>query len=87
MDEVFQTGRNFVNHLIDSFWASLPEQTADDLAKCKKDALTSVKDFVDSVIDNEIKWTDRHLENARRMREQYARNSSNNASESQPDAV
>jgi DNA-binding transcriptional MocR family regulator len=87
MDEFFQTGRNFVNHLVDSFWASLPEQTADDLAKCKKDALNGVKSFVDSVIDTEIKWTDRHLENARRMREQYARRADATSAGSQPDAV
>lgn len=71
MDEFFQNGRNFVNHVIDSFWAGLPEQTANDLAQCKKDVLNNVRSAVNTAIDEELKWTDRHLENARRMREQY----------------
>lgn len=62
---------NFFDYLVDSFWAGLPEQTADDLAKCKKDALTWVKDTVTHFVDEEIKWTEWHLENARRMRREY----------------
>lgn len=62
---------NFFDYLTDTFWASLPEQTADDLAKCKKDALNWVKDTVTHFVDEEIKWTDWHLENARRMRRDY----------------
>jgi hypothetical protein len=60
-----------LNYLVDSFWASLPEKTADELATFKKDVLKGVKDTVDWMIDEAIKSTDRHLENARRMREQY----------------
>jgi len=71
MSEKYETGCSFLDHLIDSFWASLPEQTANDLADFKKGVLNRVKGGVTSVIDQEIYWTDRHLENARRMREQY----------------
>jgi hypothetical protein len=62
---------NFLDYMVDTFWASLPEQTADDLAKCKKDALSWVKDTVTHLVDDEIKSTYRHVENARRMRETY----------------
>jgi hypothetical protein len=66
-------------YLIDSFWASLPEKTADQLATFKKDVLRAVKDSVDSCIDQEIKSTDQHLDNARRMREQYQQKRSEDA--------
>lgn len=62
-----------LNYLIDSFWASLPEEAANDLATCKKGVLTGIKNVVDQLVEGEIKWTDRHLENARKMREQYRR--------------
>lgn len=62
-----------LNYLIDSFWASLPEEAANDLATFKKDVLTGVKNVVDGLVEQEIKWTDRHLDNARKMREQYQR--------------
>jgi hypothetical protein len=66
-----QTEFNPFYYLIDSFWASLPEKTADQLATFKKDVLKAVKDTVGSCLDREIKLTDEHLENARKMREQY----------------
>jgi hypothetical protein len=62
---------NPFDYLIDSFWASLPEKTADELATFKKDVLLTIRDTVASLIDDEIACTDRHLENARRMRERY----------------
>jgi hypothetical protein len=62
-----------LNYLIDSFWAAIPEKTADDIAKFKKDVLTRVKDAVDAIIEDEIKWIDVHVENARRMRQNYQR--------------
>lgn len=62
-----------LNYLIDSFWASMPEKTADQVASFKKDVLKGVRDALNWVIDEEVKWTDRHVENARRMREQYSR--------------
>ena len=68
MTEKQQTG-NVFEYLIDSFWASLPEQTADELATFKKDVLKGIRSAVDSLVDTEIECTDRHLENARRMRQ------------------
>lgn len=62
---------NPLDYLVDTFWASLPERTADDLAKCKKDALNWVRNTVNWLVDEEIRWTERHLENARHMRESY----------------
>ena len=62
---------NIFDYLADSFYASLPEQTADDLAKCKRDALNWVKDTVTRIVEEEIRWTEQHLENARRMRNEY----------------
>jgi hypothetical protein len=64
---------NPCSYLIDSFWASLPEKTADELATFKKDVLKGFKDSVDSFVENEIRRTEEHLENARRMREQYCK--------------
>lgn len=57
-------------YLVDSFWASLPEKTADQLATFKKDVLRAIKDSVNTCLEGEIKATDEHLENARRMREE-----------------
>jgi len=68
-----RTEWNPCSYLIDCFWASLPEKAADDLATFKKDVLKGFKESMDSFIENEIKRTDEHLENARRMREQYQR--------------
>ncbi|HKX31434.1 MAG TPA: hypothetical protein VJ302_27355 [Blastocatellia bacterium] len=62
---------NPFSYLIDSFWASLPEKTADELATFKKDVLTGIKETVGRLVDEAIESTDWHLENARRMRERY----------------
>ncbi len=77
MPEKWEMKCNFFSYLIDSFWASLPEQTANDLAAFKKQVLNNLKDGISSLIDEELYWTDRHLENARRMREQYRRPAEN----------
>ena len=66
-----QTTRDPINLLIDSFWAVLPEKTADDLATFKKDVLKGIKDSVDWLIETEIEATSQHVENARRMREEW----------------
>jgi hypothetical protein len=66
-----ETAYNPFYYLIDSFWASLPEKTADQLATFKKDVLRAIKDSVGSCIDREIEHTEEHLDNARKMREQY----------------
>ena len=70
MAEKQSSGSPF-DYLVDSFWASLPEKTADELATFKKDVLLGIKGAVDWLIDEQVKCTDQHLENARRMREQY----------------
>ena len=62
---------NPLSYLIDSFWASLPETTADELATFKKDVLRGIKETVVRLVDEGIECTDWHLENARRMRERY----------------
>jgi len=62
---------NPLNILIDTFWAVLPEKTAAEMASLKKFALLSVRDTVNWVVSKEIEWTDKHLENARKMRERY----------------
>src|SRR5262249_33827841 len=69
MSEKQQTDDPF-SYLADAFWASLPEECANELADFKKRVLNGVKSAVDSMIDHEINATDRHLENARRMREE-----------------
>ncbi|MGE0102803.1 MAG: hypothetical protein AB7H86_10495 [Blastocatellales bacterium] len=62
---------NPFNYVIDSIWASLPEKTADEIATFKKDVLTGFRDSVNWAIDEQIKWIDRHVDNARHMRDQY----------------
>ncbi|MEP7337819.1 MAG: hypothetical protein ABI977_08740 [Acidobacteriota bacterium] len=66
-----QTTCDPIDYLIDSFWAILPEKTADDLANFKKDVLKGFRSMADSVVDSAIAETDRHLENARRMRQEW----------------
>jgi hypothetical protein len=71
MSQQSESEGNFLDYLADAFWAALPEETADSLADFKKGALRGVRSAVDSFVDSEISCLDRHLENARRMREQY----------------
>jgi hypothetical protein len=66
-----QTTGNPFDYLMDSFWASLSEETADHLATFKKDVLKGIRSAVDSFVDEAINHTDQRLENARHMREQY----------------
>lgn len=73
MEAEYESPFQGLNYLIDSFWAAIPEKTADDIAKFKKDVLNRVKDAVDTIIEDEIKWIDVHVENARRMRSNYQR--------------
>jgi hypothetical protein len=73
MSEKQQTACDPFDYFADAFWASLSEETANDLANIKKRALNGIKSAVDSMIDHEINATDRHLENARRMREEWGR--------------
>jgi hypothetical protein len=73
MSEKQQTVCDPFDYLADAFWASLPEESANELADFKKRALGGIKSVVDSLIDREINATDRRLENARRMREEWRR--------------
>ncbi|HMV49394.1 MAG TPA: hypothetical protein PLD20_13720 [Blastocatellia bacterium] len=66
-----QTTCDPVDYVIDSFWALLPEKTADDVATFKKDVLKGFRSLMDSVIDSAIAGIDRHVENARRMRQEW----------------
>lgn len=59
-----------LDQLSASFWACLPEETANDLGKFKKDVLTGIRSVVDTLIDAEIKSMERHLEMARKIREE-----------------
>jgi hypothetical protein len=71
MSEKQQAECDPIEYLFDSFWASLPEQSANDLADFKKRVLTGLRSVVDSSIDEELNITERRLENARRMREEW----------------
>lgn len=75
---------NPVNLLIDTFWAVLPEKTADELANFKRNILLTARDTFSFIVSKEIEWTDKHLENARRMRERYQSSSEPSASENSP---
>jgi chloramphenicol 3-O-phosphotransferase len=84
MSQQTESGGNFLDYLVDSFWAALPEETADRLAGFKKDALRGVRSAVDSFVDSEIHCLDRHLENARRMRDQYRQGAASNTAPPNP---
>jgi hypothetical protein len=79
MSEKQQPVGDTFSFLADAFWASLPEESAKELADFKKRVLNGIKSAVDSMIDHEINATERHLENARRMREQYQRKAADEA--------
>ena len=59
-----------LDHFNASLWACLPEETANDIAKFKRDVLTGIKSCVDTLIDENIKSMERHLEMARKIREE-----------------
>ncbi|HYE74070.1 MAG TPA: hypothetical protein VEF04_12100 [Blastocatellia bacterium] len=75
MSQSSQVEGNFFDYLIDSFWAAFPEETANKLANFEKDVLIGVRSAVDRLVDLEINCLDRHLENARHMRERYRQTS------------
>ena len=64
MTENSANGGDFFDYLADSFWASLPEETAASLAQCKTDSLIWIRDTVTCLVDSEIKRTEEHLKNA-----------------------
>lgn len=72
--------------LISSFWALLPEQTANDVANFKKDVLTGIKTVVDTVIEQEIKLMESHVAMARDIRASWAKDCAEESSEVPPAA-
>ena len=84
MAENCENTGDFFDYLADTFWASLPEETADSLAKCQKDSLTWIKNTVTCFVDNEINKTEEHLRNAQRMRESYRKSEPPAADAPQP---
>jgi hypothetical protein len=62
---------NIFDFLAESVWAALPEKAAEDIADCKRRALNRVKETIDWIIDEELRAMERHLENARRMRNEW----------------
>jgi hypothetical protein len=57
--------RDTANKLIETFYGVLPYQTARHLANAQKEFLLAVE----TVIDEQIKWTDIHVERAHGKRE------------------
>jgi hypothetical protein len=52
--------RNTANKLVESFYGLLPYETAVHLANAQKEILQAIG----SMIDEQIKWTDIHVERA-----------------------
>jgi len=57
--------RNAANNLIERFYGILPYETAVHLANAQKEFLLAIS----SLIDEQIKWTDTHVERAHFKRE------------------
>ncbi len=76
--------QDFLDDVIDSFWACLPEEAADNLATFKKDVLKGFRSAVDSFVDTAVANTDRHVENARKMREEWQAECAAEASDETP---
>jgi hypothetical protein len=58
--------RDTANKLIESFYGLLPYETAVHVANAQKEFLRAVE----SVIEEQIKWTDLHVEKAHGKKEQ-----------------
>jgi hypothetical protein len=57
--------RDTANKLIEGFYGILPYETAVHLANAQKEILRAVE----TVIEEQIKWTDVHVENAHAKKE------------------
>ena len=57
--------RDAANKLIEGFYGILPYETAIHLANAQKEFLRAVE----SVIEEQIKWTDQHVQNAHSKKE------------------
>jgi hypothetical protein len=71
MSETTNPELSFMDELSASLWAIMPEEMANTVAGVKKDLLTSLRSTIDSMVDHDLAWLDRNLENARRMREEW----------------
>jgi hypothetical protein len=60
--------RNKANDLIEKFYGALPYDTAMHLANAQTELLKAVG----SVIDEQIKWTEIHVERAHRKKDENA---------------
>lgn len=72
MSETTNPELSFIDDLTASLWALMPEEMANTVAGVKKDLLTSLRSTIDSMVDHDLAWLDRNLENARRKREEWA---------------
>ena len=63
--------RDTANKLIEGFYGILPYETARHLANAQKEVLQAIE----SVIDEQIKWTDIHVERAHGRSEHSGSNS------------
>jgi hypothetical protein len=84
MSEKQQTVCDPFDYLANAFWASLPEESANELADFKKRILNGFKSAVDSIVDHEVNATDSRLENARRMREEWRQKAAETEGEAPP---
>lgn len=75
MSETTNSESNFFDECIASVWAIMPEDLANTIAGVKRDFLTGLRSTVDSMVDHDLNSLDRHLEAARRMREEWRQKS------------
>ncbi len=68
MTETTNHELNFVDDFAASIWALMPEEFANTLAGVKKDFLTNLRSTVDSMIDHDLNFLERTVENARHKR-------------------
>lgn len=73
MTETTNPELNFFDEIAASFWAIMPEDLANTVAGVKKDFLTGLRSTIDSMVDHDLNCLERHLEQARRMREEWNR--------------
>src|SRR5262245_53668317 len=72
MSEKQQTVCDPFDYLADTFWASLPEESANELADFKKRVLKGIKSAVDSMVGYESTPADSRLQNAGGTPEEWA---------------
>lgn len=73
MSDTTTPERNLFDEFAASLWATLPEEMANTIAGVKKDFLTSIRSTIDSMVDHDLHCLERHLEQARHIREEQQR--------------